>query len=87
MLDVSAHARVQGIALVITALNVVLRHLGALLGGREVRELRETALGYINEGADAGLAVFVQLVRGGLVRSARRPMFRWVRAMQTAGAT
>jgi hypothetical protein len=39
----------QGIALVIAAVNVILRHLGALPDGPEVRELRETALGYINE--------------------------------------
>jgi hypothetical protein len=39
----------QGIALVIAAVNVVLRHLGALPDDPEVRELRETALGYINE--------------------------------------
>jgi hypothetical protein len=39
----------QGIALVIAAVNVILRHLDALPDGPEVRELRATALGYINE--------------------------------------
>jgi len=39
----------QGIALVIAAVNVILRHLGALPESAEVHELRERALGYINE--------------------------------------
>jgi len=40
---------VRGFALVIDAVNVVLRHLGELPDGPEVRVLRDQALGYINE--------------------------------------
>jgi len=40
---------VSGIALVIEAVNVILRHMGELPDGPEVRELRHKALGYINE--------------------------------------
>jgi hypothetical protein len=39
----------QGIALVIAAVNVILRHLGALPESAEVHELRERAFSYINE--------------------------------------
>ena len=39
----------RGIALVIDAVNVVLRRLGELPDCAEARELQEKALGYINE--------------------------------------
>jgi hypothetical protein len=39
----------HGIALLIDAVNIVLRHLGEVPDGPEKRELRERALGYINE--------------------------------------
>ncbi len=39
----------RGIALVIEAVNVILRHLAEAPDGQEVRELRERGLGYINE--------------------------------------
>ena len=39
----------RGLALVIEAVNVILRHVGELPECAERRELRERALGYINE--------------------------------------
>lgn len=39
----------RGIALVIDAVNVILKHLGELPDGPEVHVLREKGLGYINE--------------------------------------
>ena len=39
----------RGLALVIEAVNIILRHLGELPDGPEVRELRGRGLGYINE--------------------------------------
>lgn len=39
----------RGIALIIDAVNIILRHLGELPDGPEVRELREKGLGYIGE--------------------------------------
>ena len=39
----------RGLALVIEAVNIILRHLGELPDGPEVRELRHRGLGYINE--------------------------------------
>jgi hypothetical protein len=40
---------VRGLALVIEAVNIILRHLGEMPDGAEARELRGKALGYINE--------------------------------------
>jgi len=40
---------VRGLALVIEAVNVILRHLAEAPDSPEVRELRERGLGYINE--------------------------------------
>jgi len=40
---------VRGITLVIDAVNIVLRHLGEHPDGAEARELRDKALGYIEE--------------------------------------
>lgn len=39
----------RGIALVIEVVNIILRHLAAAPDGPEARELRDKALGYINE--------------------------------------
>ena len=39
----------RGLALVIEAVNVVLKHLAQMSDGPEVRELRDEALGCINE--------------------------------------
>lgn len=44
-----ANVAVRGIALIIDAVNIILKHLGEKPDGPEARELRDRALGYINE--------------------------------------
>jgi hypothetical protein len=48
-LVVGGNIAVRGIALIIDAVNIILKHLGEKPDGPEVHELRERALGYINE--------------------------------------